>query len=46
MRTSRSGSSVFAADVAPVAMRELESATRQRVIVLVCDPAHLRRTVS
>ncbi len=34
------------ADVAAVAMRELESATRERAIVLICDAAnHLRRVV-
>lgn len=36
-----------AADVAAVAMRELESATRERAIVLVCDAANqLRQIVS
>jgi DNA repair protein RadC len=35
-----------AADIAAVAMREIGDATRERVIVLVCDPAnHLRRVV-
>lgn len=35
-----------AADVAAVAMRELEGATRERAIVLICDAAnHLRRVV-
>jgi DNA repair protein RadC len=35
-----------AADVAAVATRELESATRERTIVLVCDAAnYLRRVV-